>query len=296
MKKIIKVSCPAILLAIVIFSGCRIGTSEGGDIVEIGEKKAWLSDSSNISGISSGNVEEAVIYSGEKYAVMNIKDYGTITFKLYPEFAPEAVENFISLAESGFYNGKNFHRVMKDFMIQGGSKNGDGNTDADGPSFMIEVDPKMRHFYGALCMAKNGLGECGSQFYIVNSKQKSAFSDIKSQISGIEAELPGLKAIYDNALSSGNEEEIKYYENQYKYYLTLIDFVKNSDDGVIDRYSSSGGVPALDGGYTVFGQAVEGFDVIDRVSDIPVDYSQSGEASVPRTPVLIDTVKILTNE
>lgn len=57
---------------------------------------------------------------------MNIKDYGTIKIELYPDIAPNTVANFIKLAQNGYYDGLTFHRVVKDFMIQGGDKKGDG--------------------------------------------------------------------------------------------------------------------------------------------------------------------------
>ena len=59
-------------------------------------------------------------------ATMEVENFGTIKMELYPEYAPETVANFITLANRGFYDGLTFHRVVKDFMIQGGDKNGDG--------------------------------------------------------------------------------------------------------------------------------------------------------------------------
>ena len=57
---------------------------------------------------------------------LEIEDYGTMTFELYPEYAPATVKNFVGLVESGFYNGTFFHRIVKDFMIQGGDPDGNG--------------------------------------------------------------------------------------------------------------------------------------------------------------------------
>ena len=67
----------------------------------------------------TGNTGEVKLEKGDKYAVMTIKDYGDITIKLYPDAAPKGTQNFIDLANSGFYNGKTFHRVVADFMAQG---------------------------------------------------------------------------------------------------------------------------------------------------------------------------------
>lgn len=61
---------------------------------------------------------------------MEVENFGTIKMELYPDQAPEAVSNFIKLANNGFYDGTQFHRIVKDFMVQAGTKNGDGTTDA----------------------------------------------------------------------------------------------------------------------------------------------------------------------
>ena len=62
-------------------------------------------------------------------ATMEVEGFGTVKMELYPDQAPETVANFIALANRGYYNGSSFHRVVKDFMIQGGTKNGDGTTE-----------------------------------------------------------------------------------------------------------------------------------------------------------------------
>ena len=63
-------------------------------------------------------------------ATMEVENFGTIKMELYPEIAPQTVANFVTLANRGFYDGLTFHRVVKDFMIQGGDKNGDGSGSA----------------------------------------------------------------------------------------------------------------------------------------------------------------------
>ena len=109
----------------------------------------------------TGNTGEVKLEKGDKYAVMTIKDYGDITIKLYPDAAPKGTQNFIDLANSGFYNGKTFHRVVADFMAQGG-KDFTGKTNVE--SFGIETNYNMRHFYGAFCYA-NALGNNSTEFY-----------------------------------------------------------------------------------------------------------------------------------
>ena len=92
---------------------------------------------------------------------------GTIRLHLYPKDAPKTVANFVKLAKKGFYNGLTFHRVVPDFVIQGGDPNGDGSG---GPGYTIpdEKNKILTHTVGALAMAKTSEpNSAGSQFYIV---------------------------------------------------------------------------------------------------------------------------------
>ena len=91
---------------------------------------------------------------------------GSMVFELYADKAPKTVENFIKLAENGFYNGVIFHRVIKDFMIQGGDPTGTG-TGGPGYSIKDEIHPTLKHDQeGVLAMAHHGPNTGGSQFYI----------------------------------------------------------------------------------------------------------------------------------
>ena len=77
-----------------------------------------------------GYYKKATLNIQNPLVTMEIENFGTIKLELYPDQAPEAVANFITLANNGFYNGTKFHRVVKDFMVQAGTKDGDGKTDA----------------------------------------------------------------------------------------------------------------------------------------------------------------------
>lgn len=96
---------------------------------------------------------------------------GDIEVVFYPEQAPLAVENFLTLAEEDYYDGIIFHRVIEDFMIQGGDPTGTGmgGESAFGESFEDEFDPSLAHFNGALSMANSGPNTNGSQFFIVQA-------------------------------------------------------------------------------------------------------------------------------
>lgn len=127
-------------------------------------------------------------------AVIEVKDYGTIKVKLNPEVAPITVENFVSLANKGFYNGLTFHRVIKGFMIQGGCPVGNGTG---GPGYEIKgefeangVDNPISHKRGVISMARAmRYDSAGSQFFIMHKDgefldgQYAAFGET---IEGIE--------------------------------------------------------------------------------------------------------------
>ncbi len=80
--------------------------------------------------VGYGYYQKLTMKENRPIATMEVEGYGQVKMELYPEQAPEAVANFIALANRGYYNGSSFHRVVKDFMIQGGTKNGDGTTGA----------------------------------------------------------------------------------------------------------------------------------------------------------------------
>ncbi len=100
-----------------------------------------------------------------KYAVIET-DKGTIKAEMYTEKAPITAKNFIDLANSGFYNGLKFHRVERDFVIQGGDPKGDG-TGGSGKNILLEINPDLKHVEGALAMARSqDPNSASSQFYI----------------------------------------------------------------------------------------------------------------------------------
>ena len=127
-------------------------------------------------------------------ATITMKNGGVIRVELYPEIAPNTVNNFISLANAGFYDGKIFHRVIPGFMIQGGCPNGDG---MGGPGYTIKGEFRfngfkndLKHKRGVISMARSmSPNSAGSQFFIVHEdstfldKQYAAFGKV---ISGME--------------------------------------------------------------------------------------------------------------
>ncbi|UYP46669.1 hypothetical protein NEF87_002954 [Candidatus Lokiarchaeum ossiferum] len=109
---------------------------------------------------------------------------GTLTIELYPEHAPGTVENFQKLVKRKFYDGLTFHRVIEDFVIQGGCPKGDGTG---GPGWTIKCETEgnpLKHDRGALSMAHSGKDTGGSQFFICLSREQTAHLDGKHTVFG----------------------------------------------------------------------------------------------------------------
>ncbi|HEQ0563153.1 TPA: peptidylprolyl isomerase [Streptococcus pyogenes] len=189
----------------------------------------------------------------EEAKVVMRTSQGDITLKLFPKYAPLAVENFLTHAKKGYYDNLTFHRVINDFMIQSGDPKGDGTggesiwkgkdpkKDA-GNGFVNEISPFLYHIRGALAMANAGANTNGSQFYINQNK--------KNQSKG----------------------------------LSSINYPKP----IISAYEH-GGNPSLDGGYTVFGQVIDGMDVVDKIAATSINQNDKPEQDITITS--IDIVK-----
>ncbi len=117
------------------------------------------------------NPPEMVIDPQKKYMVSIETTRGTIEVELYPQYAPKTVNNFVFLAREGFYDGVTFHRVINNFVIQGGDPTGTGTG---GPGYRFEDEVKnnpLKHETGTLSMANAGPNTNGSQFFITHSPQ-----------------------------------------------------------------------------------------------------------------------------
>lgn len=145
------------------------------------------------------NIIEAQALKNNPIVTMNIKDYGTVTLELYPEKAPNTVNNFVTLANSGFYDGLTFHRIIEGFMIQGGDPEGTG---IGGPGYSIPGEfaengyekNDLVHTKGVISMARSQHPDsAGSQFFIMSAdashldEKYAAFGQVTSGIEIIEA-------------------------------------------------------------------------------------------------------------
>ncbi|GAB6100007.1 peptidylprolyl isomerase [Halanaerocella petrolearia] len=131
---------------------------------------------------------------------------GTMKIEFYEEDAPNTVDNFCSLAEEGFYDGLTFHRVIPDFVIQGGCPKGDGTG---GPGYTIDCEldgDKQYHERGVLSMAHSGKDTGGSQFFICHNRERTSHLDRKHTCFGKVVE--GLEVIDDIKAGDVIEEVI----------------------------------------------------------------------------------------
>lgn len=223
---------------------------------------------------------------------------GDIIVRLYDE-TPLHRDNFIKLVREGYYDGTIFHRVIKDFMIQGGDPESKGAPagkmlGTGGPGFTIEAEIKEGIFHkrGALAAARQGdevnpeRRSSGSQFYIVwgqvyNEGQLKQFSrqlkmqraqEIFNELAlARRSEILQMRRDRDNAGLQALQEKLASEAE-----LKAEDAGLNSDQ--IALYSTIGGTPHLDGQYTVFGEVEEGLDVVEMIQasatgrgDRPVD-------------------------
>lgn len=177
--------------------------------------------------------------AGQQIATISVEGMGKIKIMLFAEQAPKAVENFVTLAEQGYYDGVVFHRVIEDFMVQSGdpTATGSGGHSAWNSYFEDEFDKKLYCFRGALCMANSGENTNGSQFFIVQRE-----------------ELEG----------DSFSEAIAYHKEQGRGLTSYPGYVKKA-------YEKLGGTPHLDGMHTVFGQVIEGMDIVDQIAAAETD-------------------------
>ena len=132
-------------------------------------------------------------------------NHGPVVVELFDEDAPKTVENFRKLSADGFYDGLSFHRVIKDFMIQGGCPLGTGTG---GPGYQFEDEPnEHRIVRGALAMANSGPNTNGSQFFIV-TKDEAPWLDGKHTVFGeVTAGMDAVDAIEDLATGAGDRPQ-----------------------------------------------------------------------------------------
>ncbi len=190
------------------------------------------------------------------YVAISVADYGNIIVELYPDVAPKSVANFKKLVSEKFYDGLIFHRVIKDFMIQGGDPKGNGTGGSDesveGEFALNGFDNTLKHERGVLSMAR---GVSGYEQYLAYgySIQEIAEGTGKS-VAEIEASL---KAAYNSA---------------------------SSQFFIVHKTSSH-----LDGSYAAFGKVLEGMDIVDKIAELETDSSDK-----PTKDVVITSISFIS--
>ena len=219
---------------------------------------------------------------------------GSITVMLFPEQAPKAVENFITHAKEGYYDGLIFHRVIQDFMIQGGDPNGTGTGGESiwGESFEDEFSDSLHNFRGALCMANSGIDTNGSQFFIVQASdplsdgiQESVmmqwyYNILEREFRLAEASGMGTEAL-QQLLSDVNARLSDAQKNG------IPEEYRARFEPAFEKYKEVGGAWHLDYKHTVFGQVTAGMDVVDAIAAV-----ETGANDKPVTDVVIQSITL----
>lgn len=237
---------------------------------------------------------------------------GDIIIRLYDE-TPKHRDNFLKLAKEGYFNGTLFHRVIKDFMIQGGdpdSKNAPKGKmlGTGGPDYTIPAEfvyPQYFHKRGALSAARTGdevnpeKESSGSQFYIVWGK---TFKPAELKQMEHQMAMQQEQQVFNQLTREHHEEIMNLRRNRDRIGLQelqdkLIEQTKitckqqgkpSFTEEQIEVYTNVGGTPFLDNQYTVFGEVEEGLDIVERIQNCNTDRNDR-----PTEDVKIETVDLL---
>ncbi len=225
---------------------------------------------------------------------------GIIKLKLYEE-TPLHKANFLRLIRQKFYDSLLFHRVINSFMIQGGDPDSKrtndtamlGMSDA-GYWIPAEFNKRLFHKKGRLCAAREGddvnpkKESSGCQFYIVMGKTYDSVALKKAEIrvnreavtkinytTAFGGKSDGLKRQYFRLLYENKEDSLKYYARQLTDPYSIKEYAKTPHYTFTKEqkktYSTIGGTPHLDNNYTVFGEVIEGLDIIDKIAAVKTD-------------------------
>ncbi len=245
---------------------------------------------SNASSESASNAPAKKAKTEKMTKVKLETSLGNIVVQLYNE-TPQHRDNFIKLVKEGYYDGVLFHRVIKDFMIQ----TGDGNSKTAGPDTMLGdgdpgytieaefVYPKYFHKRGALAAARTGdqvnpeRRSSGSQFYIVTGKVYSSdeLKQMEKRLTDSKKQDVFRRLVMDNreridALQKAEDAAgIQALQNELiqQTEAEVATMVTKMTDEQIEAYTTVGGTPHLDGQYTVFGEVIEGMDIVDKIQN-----------------------------
>lgn len=283
MKKLLAV-LTASLLCICLLAGCADTPAGNGGNTSRGIGTAYENEKLGF--------QLELPEKGDTVAVMETT-MGTMYIRFFPEGAPKTVENFLTHAKNGYFNGLTFHRVMNNFMIQTGDPKGDGTGGQSiwGGKFEDEFDEKLLNLRGALSMANVGANTNGSQFFI-NQAPADRFVDQFSR-TYYENRYEAMQGVYG----------AEFLKN---YYSSLEDFITKESanayvnpnyvtDEIIELYQKQGGNLYLDGpmrhsaGHAVFGQVYDGMDVVDAIAKVSTDSNDKPLEDVKIVKITVTT-------
>ena len=254
MKKVQKIMLILMaIVALVVFSGCSNKSEKG---------------SKNKTTESTSNVEQGkIVDENNPVATMVVeyvnengnKEEGTIKIELYPDVAPDTVANFINLANNNFYNGLTFHRIIENFMIQGGDPNGNGTGGA------------------SLSDLNKNINKGSSEDYNYSIKGEFATNNFRNNIKFEAGTI---------AMARSDYSTLGMAEEGYNSACSQF-FIMNTDDKSTNSY--------LEGNYAAFGKVIEGYDVVTKISKTEVTVNENGtEQSMPKDAPVIKELSVDT--
>jgi len=238
-----------------------------------------------------------LVYSEGPYAILHTTA-GDITILLYPDQAPRAVENFITLASEGYYDKSLFHYAKWGELTQTGrpAKAGTAETSIWGGPFEAEFDNGLYHFKGAVGMAGDGENNNLSQFYLL--VQDTVPDDgriVPANFYMNELITMRIGELNERSLESApDEEELQQFEDDLNAEIQAIatagvpEEYGKKYEAAAQQYQTVGGAWSLDYHYTVFGQIVEGFNVAEAITRVKVEAA----TRKPKKDVVIESIEI----
>lgn len=276
-------------------------------------KKILMSAVAFVMGIaaacSQSDMSEYTVEDPKDALVELNTSMGDVVVELFND-TPQHRDNFLKLVKEGYYDGVLFHRVINDFMVQTGdpnSKNAPSGAQlgSGDPGYTIPAEivyPKHYHKYGALAAARTGDAmnpekrSSGSQFYIVTGKTMSERQlenmDAKRINSELQSYFQNLAMQYRDSIQSmqkaGDQAGLESLRQELIKQTEAAVNPQEMSAEMKTEYSTKGGTPHLDGGYSVFGQVLKGMDVVDKIQKVDTDSSDR-----PLEDVKIISAKVL---
>ena len=237
---------------------------------------------------------------------------GDIAVRLYDE-TPKHRDNFVKLAKEGYFDGTLFHRVIRDFMIQGGDPDSKGapagkNLGTGGPDYTIPAEfvfPKLYHKRGALSAARTGdevnpnRESSGSQFYIVWGKtyKPAELKQMERQLA-----MQQEQAVFNQLVADNKAKIMELRRNRDRAGLQELqdDLIASTKaicaekglpkftDEQVESYTTVGGTPFLDNQYTVFGEVEEGLEIVGKIQEV-----ETGRNDRPKDDVVMLSVEVI---